>query len=242
MSREYGGGEAVELIDVFERLAVEGAGDRVCRVFDVDGGLLRRLAVRGAGRAENLAELGPLRRRDAGAVIADHAAAPGHERDERGAHLRRVEDVADGVVQIHRVVLLQVCRGDGARFARQRCREGPGFLTHQLHREIGVRNRGVAAVRLAVVNPLPIEDEEFPGLPRSGRRLRGQGGLDFRAFLGRDFAPPAWLLRLARRRRRLRLGGRRWRLRRSCALVWTCSREDHRSSGCESKHGDSHIV
>ena len=155
------------------------------------GGLLRRLAVRGAGRAENLAELGPLRRRDAGAVIADHAAALGHERDERGAHLRRVEDVADGVVQIHRVVLLQVGRGDGARFAGQRRREGPGLLTHQLHREIGVRNRGVAAVMLAVVNPLPIEDEEFPrllgsarapsraGPPRSSRgpraRLRGAG-------------------------------------------------------------------
>ena len=79
-------------------------------IFDVDRGFLRRFAVRGAGRAENLAERGPLRRRDAGAVIAHDAAAVGDEGDEAGAHLGRVEDVADGVVQIDRVVLLQVCR------------------------------------------------------------------------------------------------------------------------------------
>jgi hypothetical protein len=145
----------------------------MCGIFDVDRRFLRRLAVRGPGRAEDFAELGPLRRRDAGAVITDDAAPPGHEGDDSGAHLRRVEDVADGVVQIQRIVLLQVCRGDGARFARQRCREGPGFLTHQLHREVGVRNRCVAAVLPAVVNPLPIEDEELAGLPRRGRRRRG---------------------------------------------------------------------
>ena len=57
---------------------------------------------------------------------------------------------ADVVVE-RKPDVLQVRRGDGARFARQRCRKGPGLLTHQLHREIGVGNRGVTAVLLAVV-------------------------------------------------------------------------------------------
>ena len=80
--------QAVVLINVFEGLAVEGADDGVGRVFDIDGGLLRRFPVRGAGRAENLTELGPLRRGDARAVIAYDAAAVRDEGDESGAESR----------------------------------------------------------------------------------------------------------------------------------------------------------
>jgi hypothetical protein len=58
-----------------------------------------------------------------------------------------------------------------------------------------MRNRGVAAVLPAVVNPLPIKDEEFPRLLRTRERFRGKGRLDFRSFLGRDFAAaPRFLL------------------------------------------------
>ena len=159
--------KTIELVDVFEGLAVEGAGDGMGRLFDVDGGFLRRFAVRSTGCTENLAELGPVRRGDAGAVITDDAAAVGDEGGQRGAHLGRVEDITDGVVEIHRIVLLQICRGDGVGFARQRRNEGTGLLPHQLRREVAVRNRGVAAVLPAVVNPLSVEDEELPRLLRA---------------------------------------------------------------------------
>src|SRR4029453_1659769 len=91
--------ETVELIDVLERLAVEGEHQRVCGILDVDRRLLGRFAMRSPGRTEDFAKLGPLRRGDAGAVIADDASPSGDERGEGGTHVRRVEDATDGVVK-----------------------------------------------------------------------------------------------------------------------------------------------
>ena len=169
--------EPIELVDKLERFAAECPGDRMIGVLDMNDGLFVRFPVGRAGRTKKLAELFPVRRRDTGAVTRDKAPAVRNVVQEPLTQLRCPEHVDLGahvIVEINRVVLLQtVCLQD-RRVTRDGRRERPGLFTHQLHREVGVRNRRMVCGA--------VENEKLPRPARRSGGLGREGRYDFSTF------------------------------------------------------------
>src|SRR5262249_19914679 len=94
------------------------------------------------------------------------SAAFAHEAKDALANVLCVEDRADGVIQIERVVSAEPLPAEIGKIVVEDGFEGTGLPCHRLNRDVGIRERAMSAVR-----GLHVDDQQLPRL--LGARLGG---------------------------------------------------------------------